>query len=59
MPNDYGAAMENGIFYDLKETDTGLVGTPQAIDLNKIAAPPADREHHLMSPTITADHLAD
>jgi hypothetical protein len=41
-PQDFGAKLWNGIYFQLKETPTGLVGTPQAIDLNMIGAPPAD-----------------
>lgn len=41
-PNDYGAKLQNGIYYALKPTDRALIGTPQAIDLNAIAAPPDD-----------------
>jgi hypothetical protein len=41
-PNDYGARMANGLIYTLKITPEGLVGTPQAIDLDEIAAPPDD-----------------
>lgn len=41
-PTDYGAKLSNGLYYALRRTDDGLVGTPQAIDLNDIAAPPQD-----------------
>ena len=41
-PTDFGAKLWNGIYFEFKETETGLVGTPQAIDLNAIAAPPTD-----------------
>lgn len=41
-PADYGAKLSNGLYYALRPTDEGLVGTPQAIDLNDIAAPPQD-----------------
>jgi hypothetical protein len=41
-PNDYGAKLGNGLYYALKLTDKGLVGAPEAIDLDKIASPPAD-----------------
>ena len=39
-PVDYGAKLTNGLYYDLKMTPDGIVGHPQAIDLNAIAAPP-------------------
>jgi hypothetical protein len=41
-PSEFGAKLWNGIYFEFKETETGLVGTPQAIDLNSIAAPPKD-----------------
>lgn len=41
-PQDFGARLWNGIYFRLQPTATGLVGTPQAIDLNMIGAPPAD-----------------
>jgi hypothetical protein len=41
-PTEYGARMGNGLIFSLKITDKGLVGTPQSIDLDEIAMPPAD-----------------
>lgn len=41
-PDEFGAKLWNGLYYRLQITDDGLVGTPQAIDLNQIAAPPED-----------------
>jgi hypothetical protein len=41
-PQDFGAKLWNGVYFQLRETPTGLIGTPQAIDLNMIGAPPAD-----------------
>ncbi len=43
LPNDYGAKLGNGLYYKLKMTDKGLVGTPQAVNLDKIASPPDDK----------------
>lgn len=40
-PRDFGAKLWNGIYFRLERTAQGLVGTPQAIDLNQIGAPPA------------------
>ena len=40
LQSDYGAKLWNGIYFELRSTDAGLVGTPKAIDLNQIAAPP-------------------
>jgi hypothetical protein len=42
LPNEFGAKLWNGVYYRLQRTDEGLVGTPQAIDLNLIGAPPVD-----------------
>lgn len=41
-PSEFGAKLWNGLYYRLEMTANGLVGTPQAIDLNQIAAPPTD-----------------
>jgi hypothetical protein len=41
-PQDFGAKLWNGIYFRLEATPNGWVGTPQAIDLNAIGAPPAD-----------------
>ena len=41
-PKDFGAKLWNGLYYRLEVTDTGLVGTPEAVDLNMIGAPPED-----------------
>ena len=40
-PGEFGARLWNGVYYRLAVTERGLVGTPQAIDLNLISAPPA------------------
>ena len=39
---EFGAKLWNGLYYHLKQTDAGLVGTPEAVDLVQIGAPPAD-----------------
>lgn len=41
-PSEFGAKLWNGIYYRLQITGQGIVGLPQAIDLNHIGAPPAD-----------------
>lgn len=41
-PREFGAKLWNGIYYKLQLTPAGLVGLPQAVDLNQIGAPPAD-----------------
>lgn len=40
MPSEFGAKLWNGVYYQLKPTATGLEGLPQAVDLNRISAPP-------------------
>jgi hypothetical protein len=39
-PDEFGAKLWNGIIYQFKRSATGLVGKPQAVDLNLISAPP-------------------
>jgi hypothetical protein len=39
-PADFGAKLWNGVIFKFTETDTALVGRPQAVDLNAISAPP-------------------
>lgn len=39
-PAEFGAKLWNGIYFQLRLTDEGLEGRPQAIDLNQISAPP-------------------
>lgn len=41
-PRDFGARLWNGLYYQMKVTEQGIVGTPQAIDLVQMGAPPAD-----------------
>lgn len=41
-PQEFGAKLWNGIYYRLQAEGDVLVGTPQAVDLNQIGAPPAD-----------------
>lgn len=41
-PRDFGARLWNGLYYRMKITDSGIVGTPEAVDLNHISAPPDD-----------------
>lgn len=39
---EFGAKLWNGLYYRLQASDAGLVGTPEAVDLAQIGAPPAD-----------------
>ena len=40
-PTEFGAKLWNGVYFQLKATDKGFEGLPQAVDLNRISAPPA------------------
>ncbi|WP_439607794.1 hypothetical protein [Hydrogenophaga sp.] len=40
QPRDFGARLWNGIAFRFTATPTALVGTPQAVDLNRIGVPP-------------------
>lgn len=42
QPADFGAKLWNGIIFKFTPTPGGLVGTPQAVDLNRIGVPPDD-----------------
>jgi hypothetical protein len=42
QPRDFGAKLWNGLYFRLARDDAGLVGLPQAVDLNHISAPPDD-----------------
>lgn len=39
-PSEFGARLWNGVYYQLQATASGLEGLPQAVDLNRISAPP-------------------
>lgn len=40
QPRDFGAKLWNGLYFRLARDEAGLVGLPQAVDLNLISAPP-------------------
>jgi hypothetical protein len=40
LPREFGAKLWNGLYFQLRVTPEGLVGTPQAVDLNRISSPP-------------------
>ncbi len=42
QPRDFGAKLWNGLYFRLERDEAGLVGLPQAVDLNLISAPPDD-----------------
>ncbi len=41
-PKEFGAKLWNGVIYKMAITDDGIVGQPQAVDLNLISSPPTD-----------------
>lgn len=40
LPSEFGAKLWNGLYFKLERSERGLRGRPQAIDLNRISAPP-------------------
>ncbi|MBL8349839.1 MAG: hypothetical protein JNL87_05955 [Burkholderiaceae bacterium] len=40
LPAEFGARLWNGVYFQLRRTERGLEGKPQAVDLNRISAPP-------------------
>jgi hypothetical protein len=52
QPRDFGAKLWNGLYFHFEPDARGLVGTPQAVDLNLISAPPDD----LQTPPYGLDH---
>lgn len=44
LPSEFGAKLWNGLYFQFERTEQGLLGKPQAVDLNLIGAPPASPE---------------
>ena len=42
LPTEFGAKLWNGLYFRFERTPQGLVGRAQAVDLNRIGAPPDD-----------------
>jgi hypothetical protein len=55
LPREFGAKLWNGVIFKLRLTESGLVGTPQAVDLNLIAAPPARSDVPPYKPALRDD----
>jgi hypothetical protein len=55
QPKDFGAKLWNGLYFRFARDASGLVGIPQAVDLNQISAPPDD----LLTPPYGAADRAD
>ena len=41
-PRDFGAKLWNGLYFEFQPQGNALVGTPKAVDLDQISAPPAN-----------------
>lgn len=57
QPRDFGAKLWNGLYFRLERDADGLVGLPQAVDLNLISAPPDDLSTPPYNPS-TRDDVA-
>jgi hypothetical protein len=55
LPNEFSAKLWNGLYFHLERTEHGLIGRPQAIDLNLISAPPDNPEVPPFSPALRDD----
>jgi hypothetical protein len=54
-PSEFGAKLWNGLYYRMTVTDRGIEGAPKAVDLNDIAAPPADPTVPPFGPAVQGD----
>lgn len=54
-PSEFGAKLWNGVYYQLRAQGGGLVGLPQAVDLNRISAPPAQPDVPPFRPALRDD----
>ena len=55
LPKEFGAKLWNGLYFKLERGEKGLVGKPQAIDLNQISAPPARLDVPPFKPALRDD----
>lgn len=55
LPTDFGAKLWNGLYFRFERTAQGLIGRPQAIDLNRISAPPDRPEVPPFGPALRDD----
>ena len=58
-PSDFGAKLWNGVYFQLTRTPRGFAGTPQAVDLNYISAPPSDLTVPPFKRALREDYPAD
>lgn len=59
QPKDFGARLWNGLYYHMEITEKGIVGTPQAVDLGQIGAPPASTDIPPYGPEERSDITPD
>ena len=55
QPRDFGAKLWNGLYFRLQPDAQGLVGLPQAVDLNLISGPPDDLSTPPYNPSLRDD----
>lgn len=55
LPSEFGAKLWNGVYFKFERSDRGLLGKPQAIDLNRISAPPAAADPPPFPPALRDD----
>jgi hypothetical protein len=55
LPSDFGAKLWNGLYFQLERGERGLVGRPQAIDLDRISTPPAEPDVPPYRPALRDD----
>lgn len=55
LPKEFGAKLWNGLYFKLERGERGLVGKPQAVDLNQISAPPARLDAPPFKPALRDD----
>lgn len=55
LPSEFGAKLWNGLYFHFERTEQGLLGKPQAVDLNYIGAPPAKPEIPPFQPALRDD----
>lgn len=58
-PNEFGAKLWNGVYFQMQIGAHGIVGTPQSVDLNEISAPPDHPETPPYSPDRRTDIAPD
>lgn len=55
LPGEFGAKLWNGLYFRLEPDERGLLGRPQAVDLNTIGAPPDRLNEPPFEPSMRSD----